>query len=310
VARLRQLLDQWGFCSIQHQHQQPTPRTNAMDFLLLHPPAKLNRFLHIVGRRDDGYHLLQTAFELIDWHDELRIDLRNDGVVERLGGLPEVAVESDLVVRAARLLQPLATSGSGCTLTLIKRIPTGAGLGGGSADAAAVLLGLNRLWQLHLDVDALIRIGARLGADVPVFLGQRPAFAEGVGDRLRELPFVERHYAVVYPGVALPTGPMFAQPGLRRDCRPISIDEYLRGSATVNVFEPVAVAQSAEIGAALAWLGERLGAARLTGSGSAVFAPAPSPAAAQAALVGTPPAWTCRATRSITNWFDNDQARA
>jgi 4-diphosphocytidyl-2-C-methyl-D-erythritol kinase len=281
-----------------------------MSTLLLRPPAKLNRFLHIVGRRDDGYHLLQTAFDLIDWHDELRIELRNDGLIERLGGLPEVAVESDLVVRAARLLQPLAPPGSGCTLTLSKRIPTGAGLGGGSADAAAVLLGLNRLWQLQLDADALIRIGARLGADVPVFVGQRPAFAEGIGERLRELPFVERYYAVVYPGVVLPTGPMFAHPGLRRDCRPIGIDEYLGGSATVNVFEPVALAQSPEIGVALAWLAERLGAARLTGSGSAVFAPAPSLDAAQAALAGAPRAWTCRATRSIMNWFDNDQARA
>jgi 4-diphosphocytidyl-2-C-methyl-D-erythritol kinase len=281
-----------------------------MSTLLLHPPAKLNRFLHIVGRREDGYHRLQTAFELIDWCDELRIDVRNDGVIERLGGLSEVAAESDLVVRAARLLQPLAAPGLGCTLTLSKHIPTGAGLGGGSADAAAVLLGLNRLWRLRLGVDALIGIGVRLGADVPVFLGQQPAFAEGVGEQLRALPRGERFYAVIYPGVALATGAMFADPSLRRDCRPITMQDYLDGAAIENVFEPIAVAQAPQVGAALDWLDQRLGRARLTGSGSAVYAQARSLAAATDALADAPQAWTCRAVRSVANWFDNEYGRA
>jgi 4-diphosphocytidyl-2-C-methyl-D-erythritol kinase len=281
-----------------------------MSTLLLHPPAKLNRFLHIVGRREDGYHRLQTAFELIDWCDELRIEVRNDGVIQRLGGLPEVAVESDLVVRAARLLEPLAAPGFGCTLTLTKHVPAGAGLGGGSSDAAAVLLGLNRLWRLGLGVDQLITIGVQLGADVPVFLGQQPAFAEGVGEQLSPLPGVPRFYAVVYPGVALATAPMFAAPSLRRDCRPITVQDYLDGTATENVFEPVAAALAPPIAAALAWLKGRLGSARLTGSGSAVFAQAVSLAAAQRAVADAPAAWTCRAVRSVANWFDNDYDRA
>lgn len=278
--------------------------------MLLHPPAKLNRFLHIVGRRDDGYHLLQTAFELIDWCDELHIEVRADGVIERRGGLAEVAAECDLCVRAARLLQPHAAAGAGCTLTLAKSIPSGAGLGGGSSDAAAVLLGLNRLWRLGLDRATLAGIGLRLGADVPVFVGQQPAFAEGVGELLRPLPQVERHYAVIYPGVALPTGPMFADPALKRNCAPIRIDDYLAGIATVNVFEAVAAARAPEVRAALDWLDRRLGNARLTGSGSAVYAQAAGAAEARAALAGVPSAWTCRAVRSLANWFDNEHARA
>ena len=281
-----------------------------MASLLLHPPAKLNRFLHIVRRRDDGYHQLQTAFELIDWCDELLIENRDDGIVERRGGLVEVADESDLVVRAARLLQPLAAPGSGCTLTLRKHIPTGAGLGGGSADAAAVLLGLNRLWRLGLGIEELLRLGLVLGADVPVFIGQRPAFAEGVGERLSPLPFVARSYAVIYPAVAVATGPMFADPRLQRDCAPIDIDSYLAGVPTANVFEPLALERFAQIAAAADWLRLRLGHAQLTGSGSAVFAVAPDRPAAQAALVGVPVSWTCRAVGSITNWFDNDQRGA
>lgn len=278
--------------------------------MLLHPPAKLNRFLHIVGRRDDGYHRLQTAFELIDWCDELRIEPRSDGVIERRGGPPEVDAEADLVVRAARLLQPLAAPGCGCTLTLTKHIPSGAGLGGGSSDAAAVLLGLNRIWKLGLEVPDLIRIGVQLGADVPVFLGQQPAYAEGIGERLQALPHVERFHAVIFPGISLATGRMFAHPNLCRDCRPISRQQYLAGALTTNVFEPVAQELAPAVGQALDWLRQRLGAARLTGSGSAVYAEASTLAAAEAALAGVPASWTCRAARSITNWFDNNQRAA
>ena len=278
--------------------------------MLLRPPAKLYRFLHIVGRRADGYHLLQTAFELIDWTDELSIEPRDDGVIERRGGAIGVAADADLVVRAARLLQPLAAPAAGCTLTLTKHIPTGAGLGGGSADAAAVLLGLNRLWRLRLDVEELLRLGLQLGADVPVFIGQRPAFAEGIGEILRPLPFAARSYAVIHPGVAMATGPMFGDPLLRRDCAPIGVADYLSGVPLSNVFEPVALMRSTEIAAAAAWLRARLGHAQLTGSGSAVFAQAPDIEAAHAALVGVPEHWSCRAARSITNWFDNDQGGA
>lgn len=276
----------------------------------LRPPAKLNRFLHITGRRADGYHLLQTAFDLIDWCDELDVVLRDDGLIERIGGIAEVAVDDDLVVRAARVLQPLAPAGAGCTLTLTKHIPTGAGLGGGSADAAATLLALNHLWQLRLGLDDLIRIGARLGADVPVFLGQQPAFAEGIGELLQPLPFVHRHYLVVHPGVALATGPMFAHPALRRDCSPVLVAQYLAGGVEDNVFAPVARALAPAVVAAMDWLQARCGHARLTGSGSAVFAEVADPVAAQAHLAELPVNWRGRVVASVANWFDNALARA
>lgn len=276
----------------------------------LRPPAKLNRFLHITGRRADGYHLLQTAFELIDWCDELEIEARDDGVIARVGGMAEVAADDDLVVRAARALQPLAPSGAGCTLVLTKHIPTGAGLGGGSADAAATLLALNHLWQLRLGADELIRIGARLGADVPVFLCQQPAFAEGIGEELQPLPYVRRHYLVVHPGVALATGPMFAHPALRRDCAPVSVAQYLAGGIEDNVFAPVACALAPGVVAAMDWLQVRCGEARLTGSGSAVFAEVADPLAAQTLLAELPVNWRGRVAVSVANWFDNALARA
>lgn len=272
--------------------------------MLLHPPAKLNRFLHIVGRRADGYHLLQTAFELVDWCDELEVLARDDGVIERVGGAPGVAAEDDLVVRAARLLQPLAPSGAGCTLRLRKHIPSGAGLGGGSADAAATLLALDHLWGLRLPAARLIELGAHLGADVPVFIGQQPAFGEGIGERLTPLPFVERHYAIVWPGVALATAPMFAHPQLRRDCAPLSVQGWLASEAGDNVFEPVAAAIEPAVAQALAFLRARFGHARLTGSGSAVYAEAPDRACAQAGLRDAPVNWSCRAASSLANWFD------
>lgn len=272
--------------------------------LSLRPPAKLNRFLHIVGRRDDGYHQLQTAFDLIDWCDQLDIETRSDGQIVRIGGLPEVAAEADLIVRAARLLQERAGPRFGCTLRLRKQVPSGAGLGGGSADAAAVLLGLNQLWDLGMAPADLIRLGTMLGADVPVFIGQQPAFAEGVGDILSPLPFVQRAYAVIFPGVELPTAPMFADPRLRRDCPHLDPGAYVDDQPGDNVFAPLAAARVPEIAAAMSWLRGRLGAAHLTGSGSAVFAQAPDFDSAQAALEGLPAVWTGRAARSITNWFD------
>jgi 4-diphosphocytidyl-2-C-methyl-D-erythritol kinase len=272
--------------------------------LSVRPPAKLNRFLHIVGRRADGYHLLQTAFDLIDWCDELEIADRADGIIERRGGLAGVAPDSDLVVRAARRLQQQTGATRGCTLTLRKHIPTGAGLGGGSADAAAVLLGLNRLWNLDLGVQELIDIGVELGADVPVFIAQQPAFATGVGEILTALPYVARSYAVIFPGVALPTGPMFADPALRRDCPAMDPSAYNDLEPGNNVFAPLARAREPAIVAAMDCLQQRLGSAHLSGSGSAVFAQAPDLDSASHAVAGLPPGWIGRAASTITNWFD------
>ncbi len=271
--------------------------------LSLRPPAKLNRFLHIIGRRADGYHLLQTAFDLIDWCDELEIADRDDGIIARRGGLAEVPPESDLVVRAARRLQRLAGPDRGCTLSLRKHIPSGAGLGGGSADAAAVLLGLNQLWGLELAVPELIRIGAELGADVPVFIGQQPAFAAGIGEILTPLRHVPRSYAVIFPGVALATGPMFADPALRRDCVAIEPCDYRNDQPGDNVFTALAERDPA-VRAAMDWLRQRVGSAHLSGSGSAVYAQTPDLDSAHRAIAGLPQGWIGRAASSITNWFD------
>lgn len=274
--------------------------------LRLCPPAKLNRFLHIVGRRADGYHLLQTAFELIDWCDELTIETRSDDRVVLIGGTAGVPPERDLVWRAARLLQTLRPE-AGCTLHLRKDIPTGAGLGGGSSDAAAVLLGLNRLWNLRLELPRLLELGLQLGADVPVFLGQTPAYAEGVGERLQALPWVDRQYLVVHPGVELGTAAMFAAADLCRAMPALSLQDYLGGQQTRNVFEPVARRLSPEVERCFAWVG-RYGQARLTGSGSAVYCELTDPTAASAALAALPEHWRGRVVRTLTNWFDKAEA--
>jgi 4-diphosphocytidyl-2-C-methyl-D-erythritol kinase len=278
--------------------------------LSIRAPAKLNTFLHIVGRRADGYHLLETAFELIDWCDEIELRWRDDGQVLRAEGAPGVAPEEDLVVRAARRLQAECTVAAGCELVVRKSIPMGAGLGGGSADAAAVLLGLDRLWGLGLSRGQLARIGLALGADVPVFIGQGPAFAEGVGERLSPLPFRERHYVVVHPGVGLATPAMFAAPELVRDCAPIGVAGYLASPPADNVFLPVALARSPEVGAAARWLRERFGEARLTGSGSALFAVVDDPAVAAARLAELPAGWRARVVCSVRDWFDNPLGEA
>ena len=275
-----------------------------IDLLKLNPPAKLNLFLHILGRRADGYHRLQTAFELIDWCDELELCVREGGDIVRTGGPKDVPAELDLVVRAARALQRASGTALGAHLHLSKYIPQGAGLGGGSSDAAATLLGLNRLWNLRWPLERLAKLGLELGADVPVFLGQQPAWAEGVGERLLALPFVKREYLVVFPGVALATGPMFAEPALRRDCAPLSLERYQEGSPVTNVFEAVAYARSAEIAAAAQWLAANIGPASMTGSGSALFVRIRDRAPVQARMRAAPITWTWRCVRSIANWFD------
>ena len=173
-------------------------------------PAKLNLFLHIVGRRADGYHLLQTVFQLVDLHDDIAITPRKDGVVERLGGLAHVPPAQDLVVRAALALRTYAGRPElGATLAVTKRIPAGAGMGGGSSDAATTLVALNHLWGLGLPLETLAELGLGLGADVPVFVYGHTAWGEGVGENLTPLELPERWFAVIHPGIAVPTGPLF-----------------------------------------------------------------------------------------------------
>ena len=273
--------------------------------LSIRAPAKLNTFLHIVGRRADGYHLLETAFDLVDWYDDLWLATRADGRVLRGEGAPGVAAEDDLVVRAARRLQTECAVNAGCEISVRKSIPMGAGLGGGSADAAAVLLGLDRLWGLGLPRARLAAIGLELGADVPVFIGQGPAFAEGVGERLTPVPFHERSYFVIYPGVGLATPAMFAAPELERRCPPLGVAGFLAKAPVDNVFLPVALARSQAVRSAADWLVRRFGEARLSGSGSAVYAAVADRAAAAVHLAEVPAAWQARVVSSVRDWFDN-----
>ena len=236
-------------------------------------PAKLNLFLHIVGRRDDGYHLLQTVFQLLDWGDTVHLRQRTDGVIRRTRPLAGVAEADDLTVRAAHLLRRHAGCvDAGVEIAVDKRIPFGGGLGGGSSDAATVLVALNVLWGCGLGSDELAALGLALGADVPVFVHGRSAFAEGVGERLSPLALVPERYLVVDPGVSVPTGELFRAPQLTRDTPAMTIRGFVCGDPTGNAFEPVVRARYPAVERVFEWLG-RHGRPRLSGSGGAVFMP-------------------------------------
>jgi len=233
-------------------------------------PAKLNLFLHIVGRRADGYHLLQTVFQLLDWGDTVHLRLREDAVVNRVDELPGISAEEDLCVRAACLLRAHAGIAAGADIRLEKQIPIGGGLGGGSSDAATVLVALNELWQAGCTADELAALGLHLGADVPVFVRGNSAWAEGVGEILTPLSLPESHYVILDPGVRVPTAPLFQVRELTRNSPPATISGYLSGTETGNVFTPLVRARYREVAAALDWLSQ-FGQARLSGSGGCVF---------------------------------------
>jgi 4-diphosphocytidyl-2-C-methyl-D-erythritol kinase len=233
-------------------------------------PAKLNLFLHIVGRRADGYHLLQSVFRLIDHADTVHLELRDDGRVVREGDLPGVAEDDDLTVRAARLLQTYAPEGAGVSIRLEKILPLGGGLGGGSSDAATVLLALNRLWQVNLPRQTLQNLALQLGADVPVFVFGQTAFAEGVGEILHPLSAPPAWYVVLMPPVQVPTAAIFAAPELTRNTPALKIARFSAGMGH-NDLQPVVVSRYPEVARHLEWLGQ-FGEARMTGSGACVFA--------------------------------------
>lgn len=257
-------------------------------------PAKLNLFLHVVGRRSDGYHLLQTVFQLLDWGDTVALRLRDDGRIVRHRGASGVAAEDDLTMRAANLLKAVAGHAvPGVEIDIEKRIPQGGGFGGGSSDAATVLLVLNSLWDLQLGVDELAGLGLSLGADVPVFVRGRSAFAEGVGERLVPLALPPRAYLLVDPGVGVPTAELFQSPDLTRDCTPTTIAGFISGSACDNVFEPLLRARSSAVAEALDRLAE-WGCARVTGTGGGVFVDFETVEAARLAQRELPPHWGSR----------------
>ena len=249
-------------------------------------PAKLNLFLHVVGRRADGYHLLQTLFRFVGHGDRLTFAPRDDGQVSLARPLPGVPSESDLTVRAARLLQAETNCRKGVEIAIEKRLPMGGGLGGGSSDAATVLLALNHLWELGLSRQRLQEIALTLGADVPVFVFGRNAFAEGVGEALQAVDLPPAWYVVLEPPVHVPTMEIFKSPELRRDTPPISASRWAAGFGG-NDLETVAVGKFPEVARYLQWL-SRFGDARMSGSGACVFAEFEREEDARAVLVQLP----------------------
>ena len=253
-------------------------------------PAKLNLFLHVVGRRPDGYHLLQSVFTLIDRCDVLRFRVRDDGAIARVNDVPGVPAEEDLAVRAARALKAASGTPLGVDIEVEKRIPIGGGLGGGSSDAATTLMALDRLWSTSMPGTALSDLGVKLGADVPFFLFGRNAWVEGIGERLAPLAIPPRWYAVLTPSEAVPTRLVFAAPELTRNTEALKMEDFsaqFPAERFGNDLEPVVVSRYPAVARHLAWL-RRHGNARMTGSGSSVFAGFASREEAQAVIDALP----------------------
>jgi 4-diphosphocytidyl-2-C-methyl-D-erythritol kinase len=257
-------------------------------------PAKLNLFLRNLGRRDDGYHRLQTVFQLLDWGDRIDLRLRSDGAISRAGGDTAAIPEADdLMLRAARLLQAATGTRLGAELRASKEIPAGGGFGGGSSDAATVLVALNHAWGTGLEPSELADLGLRLGADVPVFVHGRNAWAEGVGQYLTPIDLPPAWYLIVEPGFGVSTRELFQAAELTRDAAPATIADFVSGAALGNAFEPVLRRLQPAVDAALVELA-RHGQACLTGTGSGCFVRFPSEAQARRAQVGLPVAFRSR----------------
>ena len=277
-------------------------------------PAKLNLFLHVVGRRADGYHELQTVFQFLDLADRVRIAHRDDPLLRRTTAIPGVAEAEDLTVRAARLLRDTAGTEAGADITLEKRIPAGGGLGGGSSDAASVLVGLDRLWGLSMGTDRLATLGARLGADVPVFVRGLASWGEGVGERLVPIALEEPWYVLVMLPFEVSTAGVFQAPSLTRNTPRIRMNHLLRGEpgtppearvridrllvSAGNDCEPVVRKMHPEVGEALDWL-SRHARARMTGTGATVFAPFESREQAAEVAEKTPAPWRGLVARGL-----------
>ena len=251
-------------------------------------PAKLNLFLQITGRRPDGYHTLQTVFRLLDWGDRIRLRPRSDGLIRRIGDSAVGVDEADdLAVKAAKVMQEAGKMHQGVDIVVEKSIPTGAGLGGGSSDAATVLVALNHLWGLGLEIDALAHLGLTLGADVPVFVRGQNAWGEGVGEQLTPVSLPLAWYVLVDPRVHVSTASLFQVPELTRDAAPATMSDFVSGAALGNVFEPVVRRREPAVEAAFQALA-RIGSPRLTGSGSACFVEFVDQASAQDGLAALP----------------------
>lgn len=261
-------------------------------------PAKLNLFLHIVGRRDDGYHLMQTVFQLVDLADRIELRVTADGSIRRQLGFAGVMPSDDLAVRAARSLQQATGCQLGAEIWVHKQIPAGAGLGGGSSDAATVLLALNALWKTGLSAGELLELGRTLGADVPVFIAGESCWAEGIGDQFMPLALPDCWYVVVYPDELVNTASVFADPALTRNTPHTTIPRLLSGEPTHNDLQAVVCARSPRVAAALDWL-QGYSEARMSGSGSAVFARFADSAEAEAVARQCPSQWQVFVARGL-----------
>jgi 4-diphosphocytidyl-2-C-methyl-D-erythritol kinase len=262
-------------------------------------PAKLNLFLHVTGRRPDGYHLLQTLFRFINFADTLIFSPREDGAIVLETPLPNVPAEKNLALRAARLLQEKTGAQGGISIWLEKQLPTGGGLGGGSSDAATTLMALNHLWQTGLSCQELQALGLSLGADVPVFILGENAFAEGVGEQLTPVALPPAWYLLLFPPVEADTAAVFRAPELCRNTPPIQAMNWKSGR---NDLEPVATALYPAIAEYLAWLRLRVGEdkGRMSGSGATVFAECPDEASVRALAAEVPSGWKWRIARGLS----------
>lgn len=259
--------------------------------LTLPAPAKLNLFLNILGRRSDGYHELQTVFQLLDYGDELNFEALPNEAIELVSGLTGVPDEENLVVKAARALQQASGCRRGARIVLHKRLPAGGGVGGGSSDAATTLLALNALWQTGLSLDELAQLGAKLGADVPVFVQGKSAWAEGIGDKLQALELPEKWYLVLHPGCSVSTAAIFTHPELTRDKAAITVAAFLEQGAG-NACQELVEKLYPPVAEAIDWLARQAsqygGTAQMTGTGACVFAALDSESSARRILADSP----------------------
>lgn len=268
-----------------------------MASLTLNSPAKLNLMLHITGRREDGYHLLETVFQFIDLNDRMTFEVSESPAICRVNSQTRVGEAEDIVLRAARLLQNRYGVSQGARISIEKQIPIGGGLGGGSSNAASCLLALNRLWELNLSLDELAKIGLELGADVPVFIHGKAAWARGIGEQLTPIPLPEPCYLVICPNVMVSTAKIFNAEQLTRVCDAITIRAFLDGAGT-NVCEPVARQLYPVVGEAIDWLSQ-FAEARMTGTGACIYAAFDSLEAAEGVKSRVPRDWQSYVARGM-----------
>ena len=276
------------------------------DSLSLRSPAKLNLFLHIVGRRADGYHLLQSVFQLIDWCDTIHLKSIAENEVRRINPIPGVPPEQDLVVRAAKLLKDFCKIEAGVEIHLHKEIPMGAGMGGGSSDAATTLIGLNALWNLNLSKEMLCTLGLKLGADVPFFIFGQNALVEGIGEKIQEISLQTPDFLVIFPNQGISTASIFLDPELTRDHAQITIDGFLASPLLYqsNDCQAVAMRICPEVKQALDLITQAVPGSqpRMSGSGSSVFAvldPKTDTAKLENLLQNLPEGWVGRVVRGL-----------